>query len=47
MRNVTVVVATRDRAGTLVRTLDRLRRLPDRADLIVVDNASTDGRCSI
>jgi len=43
VRNVTVVVATRDRAGTLVRTLDRLRRLPDRADLIVVDNASTDG----
>jgi GT2 family glycosyltransferase len=43
MGDVTIVVATRDRAATLMRTLDRLRRLPDRIDLLVVDNASTDG----
>ncbi len=43
MGDVTVVIATRDRAATLARTLDRLRRLPDRPALLVVDNASTDG----
>ncbi|WP_369139904.1 glycosyltransferase family 2 protein [Modestobacter versicolor] len=37
---VTVVVATRDRRASLVRTLDRLAGGPP---VLVVDNASTDG----
>jgi GT2 family glycosyltransferase len=43
MGDVTIVVATRNRAATLTRTLDRLLLLPDRVDVIVVDNRSTDG----
>jgi len=43
MPGITVVVATRNRASALRRTLDRLRFLPERAELIVVDNGSTDG----
>jgi GT2 family glycosyltransferase len=43
MPDVTVVVATHNRAAPLARTLEHLCRLPDRPDLIVVDNASTDG----
>lgn len=44
---VTVVVATRNRAATLSRTLDRLRALPERPALIVVDNASTDNTANL
>src|SRR3954447_23680265 len=40
---VTVVIATRDRRLELLRTLDRLHRLPERPPVIVVDNASSDG----
>jgi GT2 family glycosyltransferase len=40
---VTVVIATRDRWGELTHTLRRLRELPERPEIIVVDNASTDG----
>jgi GT2 family glycosyltransferase len=40
---VTVVIATRDRRPELLRTLDRLHRLPERPPVIVVDNASSDG----
>jgi GT2 family glycosyltransferase len=40
---VGVVVATRDRAGSLLRTLERLRRLPEQPPIVVVDNASGDG----
>jgi len=40
---VTVVIATRDRCPELLRTLDRLHRLPERPPVIVVDNASSDG----
>src|SRR4051812_1458222 len=40
---VTVVIATRDRRDELLRTLGRLRELPERPPLIVVDNASSDG----
>jgi GT2 family glycosyltransferase len=40
---VTVVVATRDRCEELLHTLARLRALPDRPAVIVVDNASSDG----
>src|SRR3982750_561505 len=43
MPEVSVVVATRNRAEALRHTLDRLRRLPERPEVIVVDNASTDG----
>ncbi|MTE21768.1 glycosyltransferase [Streptomyces sp. TRM43335] len=37
-----VVIATRDRADSLVRTLRRLTSLPERPPILVVDNASTD-----
>ncbi|GLY85842.1 glycosyltransferase family 2 protein [Actinoallomurus iriomotensis] len=40
---VTVVIATRDRRDELAHTLRRLRGLPDRPEIIVVDNASADG----
>ncbi|GGK94087.1 glycosyl transferase [Sphaerisporangium melleum] len=40
---VTVVVATRNRREELLRTLERLRDLPERPPVIVVDNASSDG----
>lgn len=38
-----VVVITRDRWPSLVRTLEKLRDLPERPPTVVVDNASTDG----
>jgi GT2 family glycosyltransferase len=40
---VTVVIATRNRRPELLRTLDRLRHLPERPPVVVVDNASADG----
>jgi GT2 family glycosyltransferase len=40
---VTVVIATRDRRDELLRTLGHLRELPERPEVIVVDNASSDG----
>ncbi|MFD0853569.1 glycosyltransferase family 2 protein, partial [Actinomadura adrarensis] len=39
----TVVVITRDRRETLLDTLGRLRELPGKPPVIVVDNASSDG----
>lgn len=39
----TVVVITHNRRPELLRTLDRLAELPEEPDVIVVDNASTDG----
>ncbi|MGW2731873.1 glycosyltransferase family 2 protein [Streptomyces sp. NPDC001494] len=39
----TVVLITHDRRDELLRTLTRLRRLPERPRLIVTDNASSDG----
>jgi GT2 family glycosyltransferase len=39
----TVVVMTRNRAGSLTRTLARLEGLPECPHLIVVDNSSDDG----
>ncbi|MER5376209.1 glycosyltransferase [Streptomyces sp. NPDC002553] len=41
--SVGVVIATRDRAPTLARTLRRLLDLPEQAPVVVADNASTDG----
>jgi GT2 family glycosyltransferase len=43
LATVTVVVVTRDRRASLLRTLDRLRALPERPPVIVVDNGSADG----
>jgi GT2 family glycosyltransferase len=40
---VTVVIITRNRRRSLLRTLDHLRALPERPPVIVVDNGSTDG----
>ncbi|MFF8930171.1 glycosyltransferase family 2 protein [Streptomyces longwoodensis] len=37
-----VVIATRDRAPRLARTLDHLLALPERPEILVVDNASRD-----
>lgn len=41
--SVTVVVMTRDRCDNLLHTLDRLRDLPERPPVVVVDNDSSDG----
>jgi GT2 family glycosyltransferase len=41
--SVTVVVITHNRRDELLRTLDHMTALPDRAPMIVVDNASVDG----
>ncbi|GAA4946490.1 glycosyl transferase [Streptomyces caelestis] len=38
-----VVIATRDRRERLAGTLRQLRRLPERPEILVADNASTDG----
>ncbi|MDT0309710.1 glycosyltransferase [Streptomyces sp. DSM 44917] len=40
---VGVVIATRNRAASLAATLERLTALPERPQVLVVDNASTDG----
>ncbi|WP_246212216.1 glycosyltransferase family 2 protein [Streptomyces abyssomicinicus] len=40
---VGVVIATRDRRDSLAHTLRRLRELPERPPVVVVDNASRDG----
>jgi N-acetylglucosaminyl-diphospho-decaprenol L-rhamnosyltransferase len=40
---VGVVVMTRDRCAELMRTLEHLRDLPERPDVVVVDNGSSDG----
>ncbi len=44
---VGVVIATRDRAPDLLRTLRRLRALPERPAVAVVDNASGDGTADL
>ncbi|MGV9992295.1 glycosyltransferase family 2 protein [Streptomyces sp. NPDC003374] len=41
--SVGVVIATRDRADTLAVTLRHLLALPERPEIVVADNASTDG----
>lgn len=38
-----MVVATRERRASLLRTLERLRALPERPEVVVVDNGSRDG----
>jgi GT2 family glycosyltransferase len=38
-----VVIATRDRRDSLLRTLSEIQRLPERPPTVVVDNASADG----
>lgn len=43
MTGLTIVVLTYNRATELLRTLERLCALPERAPVIVVDNASSDG----
>ncbi|MFF8672858.1 glycosyltransferase family 2 protein [Streptomyces sp. NPDC015242] len=39
---VGIVIATRNRSATLAEALQRLRALPERPEILVVDNASTD-----
>lgn len=41
--SVTVVVATRDRREQAMETVDRLRALPERPPIVLVDDGSTDG----
>ena len=41
--SVAVVIATRDRRDSLLHTLERLRELPERPPVVVVDNDSSDG----
>ncbi|GLX50735.1 glycosyl transferase [Streptomyces hygroscopicus subsp. hygroscopicus] len=41
-RRITVAVITRDRAASLLRTLDALAALPERPPVIVVDNSRDD-----
>jgi N-acetylglucosaminyl-diphospho-decaprenol L-rhamnosyltransferase len=41
-RRVGVVVLTHDRAREVQYTLERLRALPERPEIVVIDNASTD-----
>jgi GT2 family glycosyltransferase len=40
---VSIVIATRDRRRSLLRSLERLAVLPDRTEVIVIDNGSSDG----
>jgi hypothetical protein len=40
---VAVVIITRDRLSDLERTLERLEALPERPEVVVVDNGSRDG----
>lgn len=42
-RRTTVVIITHNRCPELLRTLDRLAELPERPEVIVTDNGSTDG----
>jgi GT2 family glycosyltransferase len=42
-----VVVVTRNRLGSLRRTLDHLAGLAERPQIVVVDNASTDGTAGV
>jgi GT2 family glycosyltransferase len=44
---VAVVIATRNRGTELLGTLARLRALPERPPIVVVDNGSTDGTCEL
>src|SRR5215208_6826011 len=41
--DTTVVIATRDRRGAILRTLEHLEALPERPPIVVVDNESSDG----
>src|SRR5215218_4297010 len=43
MDRVGIAVVTRDRRDSLLATLERLRALPQRPPIVVVDNASGDG----
>jgi GT2 family glycosyltransferase len=42
-REVSVVIATRNRRASLLRSLERLVALPENPEIIVIDNASSDG----
>src|ERR687889_213940 len=44
---VAVVIATRNRGTELLGTLARLRALPERPPVVVVDNGSTDGTAEL
>ncbi|WP_205696717.1 glycosyltransferase family 2 protein [Conexibacter sp. SYSU D00693] len=42
-----IVIATRDRAASLTATLERLARLPERPEVVVVDNGSRDATVAV
>lgn len=42
-RLITVVIITKDRSSSIIRTLEKLTSLPEKFPIIVVDNASKDG----
>jgi GT2 family glycosyltransferase len=44
---VSVVMITRDRAGSACRTAERLVQLPERPEVVVVDNGSSDGTAAM
>jgi GT2 family glycosyltransferase len=44
---VGVVIATRDRRDSLLRTLAEIQALPERPPTVVVDNASSDGTTAV
>ncbi|MGK5531885.1 glycosyltransferase family 2 protein [Streptomyces sp. URMC 129] len=44
---VGVVIATRNRAATLLATLEQLTALPERPPVLVADNGSTDGTAAL
>ncbi|GAB3027132.1 glycosyltransferase family 2 protein [Spirosoma pulveris] len=43
VKDITIVIITRNRVETLLQTLGKLAALPQNPPIIVVDNASTDG----
>ncbi len=46
-KRISVVIITRNRAKSLVRTLQHLRQLPEKFPILVVDNHSTDGTVTL
>lgn len=45
--DISIVIATRNRRASLLRSLERLEWLPERPEIILVDNASSDGTIGV